>query len=82
MATVLDRLPLDAIEAQAREITFARTVRAMVRAVLVVLAAAFFAVGWLAFQPWKAVTWCAAAAKVGWKQAQQTAVAGPPDGGG
>lgn len=76
MATVLDRLPLDAIEAQAREITFARCAQAVIRCVLVVLAAVFFAAGWLLFQPWGAFTWCVAAGKVGWKSARS------PDGGG
>lgn len=72
MATVLDRVDLAEIRAQASDIQFSRTV-------LTVLAAVFVAIGWLAYQPWKAIAWSFAAVKVGWRLAQQPRTR-PPDG--
>lgn len=72
MATVLERVPVDRIQAEAREIQFARTV-------LTVFAAVLYAVGWIAGKAWGTVAWSIAAVKVGWQEAR---VARPPDGGG
>jgi hypothetical protein len=73
-ATVLERVPVDRITAQAREIQFSRTV-------LTVFAAVLFAVGWLAGKTlavlWGGVAWSMAAVKVGWDDARRRA-----DGGG
>lgn len=74
MATVLDRVPVDRIAAEARELHPGRTL-------LTVLAASLFALGWLAGRTvsvaWAACAWCLAAIKVGWADALHR-----PDGGG
>ncbi|MFW6034029.1 MAG: hypothetical protein ACOC9R_02735 [bacterium] len=75
MTTVLDRVPVDRVAAEAREIQFRRTA-------LTLLAGLFFVVGWVAGKTlgavWLAVAWSAAAVKVGWQEARRP----PPDGGG
>lgn len=75
MAAVLDRVPLDAIRAQAREIRFAE---AVVRLLLL----PFVIVGWLAGKVWGAVALAAAAVKVGWQMAQASTTRPVDDGGG
>lgn len=66
MATVLTRVPLRDINAQARDVEFGRTV-------LTILAAVLFGVGWLAAKTvgavWLALAWSAVAVKVGWNEA-------------
>ena len=63
MTTTLDR-----IRAEARELHFWRTV-------LTVIAAVLFAVGWVVCKVfvviWAALTFCAAAIKVGWSDARR-----------
>ena len=75
MATVLDRVPVDRITAEAREIDLARTI-------LSVLAAVLFVIGWLAGKTvglvLGVVAWSFAAVKVGWQDARRRS----PDGGG
>lgn len=70
MATVLERVPVAAIEAEASEVQFRRVV-------LTVLVGVFFAVGWLVGRSWRCVAWAAAAVKVGFQSGRAK-----PDGGG
>jgi hypothetical protein len=74
MATVFERVPVDRISVQARDIQFGRTV-------LTILAGVLFAAGWLAGKTlavaWSGCAWCLAAVKVGWDDARRR-----PDGGG
>lgn len=60
---VLQRVPVEQINRQAREVHFWRTV-------LLVLAGVLFGVGWLAAKGfavlWLAVAWTATAVKLGW----------------
>lgn len=71
MATVLSRVPVDEISAEARQMRPGR-------AVLTVIAALFFGLGWLAAKlvtgTWLALTWSAAAVKVGWQEGRRSAV--------
>lgn len=64
-ASVLDRVPVDEITAQAREIHFWRTV-------LMVIAGVLFGIGWLTAKTfavlWLAAAWSATAVKVGWRE--------------
>jgi hypothetical protein len=69
MATVLQRVPVDRIEAEARQIQFVRTL-------LTLFAGFFFLVGWVVGKAWGAVAWSCAAIKVGWQEARK-----PPGGG-
>lgn len=68
MTAVLDRVPIDRISAEAREVRFGRTL-------LTVVAAILFGIGWLAAKVvglvWRAVAWCAIAVKVGWLEARK-----------
>lgn len=74
MATVLERVPVDRINAEARQMQLGRTL-------LTLLAGFFYLLGWLAAKVvgvvWGAIAWCAAAVKVGWVEARSR-----PDGGG
>lgn len=72
MARVLDRVPLEEINARAATIDLKELL-------LRLLAAPFMAVGFLAAFLFAAVTWCCAAVLVGWdrgRQATDTAGAG------
>lgn len=66
--TVLDRIPLERITAEARRIHFWRTV-------LTILAGVLYGLGWLAGKAvivgWFALAWTAAAIKVGWQEARK-----------
>lgn len=64
MTAVLDRVPVQRISMEAREVRFGRTV-------LTVIAALFYAIGWLVAKLWLAVAWCGTAIKVGWQEARQ-----------
>lgn len=64
MTAVLDRVPVQRISDEAREVRFGRTV-------LTVIAALFYAVGWLVAKLWLALAWCATAVKVGWQEARR-----------
>ncbi|MBO0813548.1 MAG: hypothetical protein J2P30_00105 [Actinobacteria bacterium] len=70
-ASLLDRIPIDEIGAEARQIRAGR-------ALLTVLAAVLFGIGWLAAKTvtgsWLAVTWSVAAVKVGWREGRRGAV--------
>ena len=67
MTTLTERVPLDRIERRARH---ARPGRA----VLTVIAAVLFGLGWLAFKAcavaWLALAWCGSAVIEGWQQAR------------
>jgi hypothetical protein len=67
MATVFQRVPVDEITVQARDVRFGRTVLTLVAAVL-------FSVGWIASKVlggiWLALAWSATAVKVGWVEAR------------
>lgn len=71
MTVALNRIPVDRITTQAREVRFARTV-------LTLIAAVFYAVGWVAAMVWLAVVWCGTAVKVGWQEASQPRGEGGP----
>lgn len=60
--SVLDRVPVDDITAQARKV---RTGRAL----LALVAALFFAVGWLAGRVVPVLMWCAFAVREGYRSA-------------
>lgn len=53
------QLPLDEITAQAREVHFGR-------ALLTVIAAVFFAIGWVVARSFFCVAWCGTAVRLGW----------------
>lgn len=67
MAT-LDRIPLDRISAQARQVAFARTLLAIVTGIL-------FGLGWLVAKVvgavWFGVVWSAVAVKVGYQAGRE-----------
>lgn len=67
MTAITERIPLDEITAQAREVHPGRTI-------LTVIAAFFFALGWLTAKTfavlWLALAWSAVAIREGWREAQ------------
>jgi hypothetical protein len=74
MATVLERVPVDRISAEARQVQLGRTL-------LTLLAGFFYVLGWLAGKAIGGLAWCAAAVKVGWQEARPKPAL-HPDGGG
>lgn len=74
MTAILDRVPLDRISSEAREVHFGRTL-------LLALAGLLYGVGWLAAKSftllWRAVAWMGVAIKVGWTEARKPTVGGP-----
>lgn len=60
-ATLLDRIPVDEITAQAREVSIGR-------ALLTVVASVLFAIGWVAARFFFCLAWCGVAVKVGWRE--------------
>jgi hypothetical protein len=72
MAAVLERVPVDRIRSEARNIQFTVVV-------LTLFAALFWSVGWVAGKAWGTVAWSMAAVKVGWQEARMSPVS---DGGG
>jgi hypothetical protein len=69
MATVLERVPVDRISAEAREVHVGRTL-------LTLVAGFFYLLGWLAAKVVGGAVWCLAAIRVGWREAR-TSVARP-----
>lgn len=69
MTAMLDRVPVDEITEQARQVH-------LWRVPLTVFAAAFFAIGWLAGATFMAIAWCGTAVKVGWLEARRRNAAG------
>jgi hypothetical protein len=72
--TTLDRVPVQRITTEAREVEFRRTA-------LTVLAGLFWLVGWLAAKTlggiWLALAWSATAVRVGWSDARPQRPAAP-----
>lgn len=72
MTTILDRVPVERITAQAREVRAGRTL-------LTLLAGFFYVLGWVAFRVvavvWLAVVWCAVATREGWREARKAEAA-------
>ena len=70
MTAITERLPLDEINARARDVHFWRTV-------LTVIAAALFGLGWVLAKTfavaWLAAAWSFTAVKVGWQEGRKTA---------
>ncbi len=60
---VLERVPVDRISVQARDVHFGRLL-------LTLFAALFFGIGWVAAKLFLAVAWCGVAVKVGWQEAR------------
>lgn len=69
MTVALDRVPVDRITAEARQIRLGRLL-------LTLVAGLFWLIGWVAGKAALAVVWCAVAVKVGWQEAR-TARRGP-----
>jgi hypothetical protein len=67
--TVLERVPLDRITTQARQVHFTRTA-------LTLLAGLLYGLGWLTAKTlggiWLAVAWSATAVRVGWVEARSS----------
>jgi hypothetical protein len=60
VTTITQRVPLDEITAQARQVRLGRLL-------LTLIAAVFFGLGWMAGRFFLGVAWCAVAVKVGWQ---------------
>ena len=60
MTTITQRMPLDDITRQARQVRFGPVL-------LTVLAAVFFAAGWTVGRFFLGVVWCAVAVRIGWQ---------------
>jgi hypothetical protein len=73
MTAILDRVPVDKITAEAREVHFGR-------AVLTVVAALLYGIGWVTAKVvggvWFALAWAWTAVKVGWTEARASRAAG------
>ena len=68
--TVFSRVPVDRIGVEARDVHIGRVL-------LTILAALFFAIGWVVAKVFLALAWCGVAVKVGWQEARRDA-ARPP----
>jgi hypothetical protein len=60
VTSIAERVPLDQITRQARDVRFGRVL-------LTVLAAVFFGIGWAVGRFFYALAWCAVAVRVGWQ---------------
>lgn len=67
MTAVLERVPVDRITAEAKDVRFRRTV-------LTAVAGLLYALGWVTAKAftllWRTVVWVAVAVKVGWQDAR------------
>lgn len=67
--SILDRVPVERITAEARQIQFRRIA-------LTVLAALFYVIGWTVAKLfaviWLAITWSFTAIKLGWEEGRRT----------
>ncbi|MGH8952686.1 MAG: hypothetical protein ACRDX9_14855 [Acidimicrobiia bacterium] len=78
MATVLERVPVDRINAEARDVQVGRSL-------LTLLAGFFYLLGWLAGKAVTGLAWCFAAVRVGWREGRAVSVRPEPvrpDSGG
>jgi hypothetical protein len=68
MTAVLERVPVDRITAEAKDVRFWRTV-------LTAVAGLLYGIGWLAAKTvtvlWRSVVWIGVAVKVGWQDARK-----------
>jgi hypothetical protein len=69
VTSITQRIPLDEITVQARQVRFSRVL-------LTVLAALFFGIGWLAGRLFLGVAWCAVAVRTGWQEGRYGGPAG------
>lgn len=63
MTLALDRVPVDRITAEARQVRLGRLL-------LTAIAGLFWLVGWTVGKAALAVVWCAVAVRVGWQEAR------------
>ncbi len=63
MTSVLDRVPIERIRAEAGQANAGRVL-------LKLLVGVFFLVGWLAATVFTSLVWCGSAVKVGWQDAR------------
>ncbi len=67
--TILDRVPVEHITEQAREVRFTRTLLALTAGIL-------FGFGWLVAKffgaAWLVLAWCAVAAREGWREGRHS----------
>lgn len=75
MATVLERVPVDEVRAEAREIHPGASLLTVLTAVLV-------GIGWVLGAVWAGVAWALASVKVGFRQGSRLGLQPSPDGGG
>ncbi len=68
MTAILDRVPVEEITAEAREVKFGRTL-------LTVIAGILYGIGWVVAKAfnglWLVMAWCAVAVKLGWMEARK-----------
>lgn len=80
--TVLDRVPVDRISAEASQVQFSRVALTVLAAVFYVIGwtagKVFTMVGWLARALWFGLAWSATAVKVGWVEARAGETRGRP----
>ncbi len=67
--TVLDRVPLDDITAQARQVRLGHVL-------LTLLAGFFYVIGWTVGRLFLGVVWCGVAVRTGWKAGRASGPAG------
>jgi hypothetical protein len=67
---LLDRVPVDRISAEARQVNFGRLL-------LTLLVGVFWLLGWLAGKASLGLAFCWAAVKIGWTEARTPSEAGP-----
>ena len=65
MTTIIDQIPLERINAEARKANFGRLL-------LTLIAGLFYLIGWVAARFFFALAWCGAAVKVGWQEGRRT----------
>lgn len=69
MTAVLERVPVDRITAEARDVRFWRTV-------LTAIAGLLYGLGWVTAKAftllWLAIVWVGAAVKIGWRDARKS----------
>jgi hypothetical protein len=64
VTTISTRVDLDRISTEARQVKFTVTV-------LTLIAAVFFAIGWVTARVWLGVVWSALMIREGWREAQK-----------